>query len=204
MAGKPSLLGPILDPAMSEVHAVVPETLTCSEVERALIVHDIACGLQDEYEHLLRAMVFPRLIADRKDTISFRRTLLSYETYPILRVIWKESPCVTDAELKALNFQRIFPADTLSCHAFAEQIAERDDAGEVDERIVGKVNKRIGTIIDAGSACGLIEKRKIRRNMILLVGSELLHDFMIELSRKQCARILNGKRGIFLAKVNQL
>jgi hypothetical protein len=141
-------------------------------------------------------MVFPRPINDKKAALSFQRTLEAYETYPILRVIWKESPYVTDSELEASGYMRSFRPGTLTCHGFAERIAESDTD-------VGKVNKRIRTIVDASSAYGLIEKQKVGlRKKNLLVGSEFLHEFMVELS-KMHERILDGKRGSVLTEVNQ-
>jgi hypothetical protein len=150
-------------------------------VELALKCHRATIGLPACYVRLLKTMIFPRLtLDDRKAIKSVQKALSSYDTYPILQLIWKESAFVTEGELKNQKLRRFFAEESLTCHGLATVLA-----GTVDR--IPAMNKRLAAIIRAALIYGLVEEKQISRTKILIRATDLLNDFMLTLSDEQYA-----------------
>jgi hypothetical protein len=180
----PSLAQPV-----NSVALVRNATLT------ALQVHAIVRELHDAYERHLQLMVFCQPLKDRKAALSFQRTLKASDAYPVLQIIWKESPYVDERELEAVRYARSFAMQPLTCYGLATQIAE-------SPADVAKVNKRLRAIVHASLAYSLIEVKKLGPKKLRLTGSDLLHRFMIELSRTNL-HILAGKPALHTVEVSR-
>ena len=150
----------------------------------ALKIQAIARDLQEAYENLLDALVFCHSFEDRKTALKFQKVLRDYRSYDVLQLIWIESPHVTDDDLQSLGIDRNFAGRHLTCWGLATQIAEKGD--------FGKVHKQISVIVKAGLAYGLIEGQTIRSKKIALVGTRLLHQFVIDLSQTSAGIFARG------------
>lgn len=154
---------------------------------RALGIHAITQEIWSAYATGVDALEFCSA-HDRMDVLRFQRVLKDYDTLSILQVIWKESRHISDIELKAFGAARLFCNRHLTCWGLAKEIARTTHD-------VGKVQKRISTIVEAGAAYGLIESEKIRSKMVRVEGTKRLHDFMLVLAM-QTEGIIRSHMGV--------
>lgn len=152
---------PAQNPAISRGQKALPVMLAVLE-QHAL------------YQTLLEQSVFPMFeLADKKAQAKFRRILASPTTLDVLTVMWKESPHVTEADLRSNGVERTYSVCApLNCHRLAKDLADNIQAFD-------KTQKRIAGIVQAGAAHDLIERREIPGSRTLeLRGTPRLHALM--------------------------
>jgi hypothetical protein len=160
----------------------------------AIRMQEINRALSANYTRLLDQMVFYRnanLDDNRKAAKSLRRVLTSEEANNVLSILWRESPHVSDNELSFDDFSKLFSKEQLTTYHLAVHLA-----GSKHE--VAATNSRVRLIVAAGAVYGLITKRQLTRTRVYIIGTELLHDFMVQLgleNANSCAQILwrNGE-----------
>ena len=156
----------------------------------AVRMQEIYRAMSENYRRLIRELVFSREVAttaDRKQLISYRRTLQGNEASSVLEILWRESSYVDERELSYAGYPKFFEDKCLTCYNLAVFLAY----GKED---VAATNSRVRIIIAAGAAYGLVHKKQLSRTKTLICGTEFLHNFMIELwglkNANSCAQIL--------------
>jgi hypothetical protein len=156
----------------------------------AVRMQEIYRAMSENYRRLIREHVFSREVAttaDRKQLISFRRTLEGNEASSVLEILWRESSYVDERELSYAGYSKCFEDIFLTCYNLAVFLAN----GKED---VAATNSRVRIIIAAGAAYGLVHKKRLSRTKTLICGTEFLHKFMVELwgikNANSCAQIL--------------
>lgn len=164
----------IITPNTAEAGGTNPATLL------ALESHAVCLELKGAYDLLLKRTVFCQKSLRDKYILGHQKALLDYNSYQILQLLWKESSFITDAERDAFGMERSFINQSVTCWGLATRTATTP--GDV-----GKVNKRIQTIVSAAHVYGLVELQRIGPKRTAIVGSQTLHNFMIELSQTSIA-----------------
>jgi hypothetical protein len=142
-------------------------------VAAALIANVEFFALATAYQEELVSTVFPlRAIDPAKTRRAHQRILASLNTLPVLQFIWKESPSMADAALAPAGVRRLDHGGPLTVHGLTTLL-------HTGESSVTAAVKRVGRIVRAGEAYGLIETHRIREKMIEIVGTELLHALML-------------------------
>jgi hypothetical protein len=155
----------------------------------AIRMQEINRALLANYARLLNQIVFYRtanLDDNRKAAKSLRRALISEEANNVLSILWRESPHVSDNELGFDEFFKLFFKEQLTTYHLAVHLA-----GSKHE--VAATNSRVRLIVAAGAVYGLVTKKQLTRTRVYINGTELLHDFMVQLgleNAKSCAQIL--------------
>ena len=173
-ASAPRALGPAF---MSPASLV---TIRMQEIYRALSAN---------YTRLLNEIVFSRdtiLEENRKLKKSLERVIKDDEANLVLTILWRESPFVSEDELSYDGFSKIFVDNPLTTYHLAVYLADGKNE-------VAATNSRVRLIVSAGAAFGLVTKRQMTRTKVYIVGTELLHNFMVRLgfeNGKSCAQIL--------------
>jgi hypothetical protein len=132
------------------------------------------------YGEQLEATVFPRLTGcdDRKLIKQYRRILRGSEAHNVLGIIWKESEFISDAALAQFELCRAYQGRPLTCHSLAVDLAETPQE-------VAKLNSRVRIIGIAAAAHQLVDRKEVSSTKIVLNGTKVLHEFMIELNSKR-------------------
>jgi hypothetical protein len=155
----------------------------------AIRMQEINRALSANYTRLLDEIVFYRssiLEDNRKEAKSLKRVLTNEEANNVLSILWRESPHVSDNELGFDEFSKLFPQKQLTTYHLAVHLA-----GSKHE--VAATNSRVRLIVAAGAVYGLVTKRQLTRTKVYIIGTELLHDFMVQLgleNANSCAQIL--------------
>ena len=117
-----------------------------------------------------------------KEGLSNHRFLASLDRLPVLIFIWKESPHMTDAALKAAGIARMTVGGPLTTHGLSIIF-------KTGSRSAGAAIKQVAKIVRIGKIYGLIETRPIREKMIEIVGTAALHDMMLRLYIGQSGKL---------------
>jgi hypothetical protein len=152
---------------------------SCHQVERALRISGLFVSLSSVYSDTLHRMILPYPLDgyERKDVVRYRKILDDDESYSVLLVPWKESPFVTDESLRRAGLVRQFTDGGLTAWDLATMVASSKED-------LAKTNSRIRSINIAAEAFGLIERGN-KTTAKQLVGTELLHQFILAVSETQ-------------------
>jgi hypothetical protein len=141
------------------------------------------------YTRLLNEIVFSQdTILEENRTLkkSLERVIKGDEANLVLTLLWRESSYVGDNDLSYDGFSKLFLGNPLTTYHLAVYLAS-------DKNEVAATNSRVRLIVSAGAAFGLVAKRQLTRTKVYIVGTELLHNFMVQLgfeNANSCARIL--------------
>jgi hypothetical protein len=138
------------------------------------------------YHESLEAFVFPHANTEcgSKLLIKYRRILRTPDAGKVLAITWKESEFVSDEALTDAGLSRVYNEKDLTAHSLAVALAE-------SPQDVGKLNSQIRNIGIAAAAHQLIGRDELHSTKVLLRGTFLLHDFMVNLSEKYITAIAN-------------
>jgi hypothetical protein len=144
-----------------------------------LRAHAVHLDMIANYEELLAATVFSRRVSDcdAKRLRAHRRALGTMDAYKILVFIWKESSLVTEDDLIQAGLCREYQGRSLTAYSLATEMT-------VNPKEVAKLNSRIRKIVIAAAHYELIDRNAASSTEVILSGTELLHDFMSDLSAK--------------------
>ena len=148
-----------------------------------LVSVDLRVQMAAVYEHLLTELVFKGREDDRSNLKAHQRTLRSDEAYLVLAIIWKESPCIPDDELKRQGMVRQFTQRELTVFGLARHLSQSVDH-------LAALNSRIRSIVMAATEFGLVDEQRNSRK-VSLRGTELLHQFMTALGNAY-ATLISG------------
>lgn len=133
-----------------------------------------------QYRWLLEDEIFsmrPDIYSD-KALLSYKKTLLDYETYSILLFLWKESIFVYDDELPASSISRIFNGP-ISKYKIATTIHRLDNS-----RSLASYKHNVDVVMAAAEFAGFVELEKIHVNDSRVVVMKKLDDFMRSLAKR--------------------
>jgi hypothetical protein len=175
-------------PGASAPRALVPAFMSPASLV-TIRLQEIYRALYANYIRLLNEIVFSRdaiLEENRKLKKSLERVIKDDEANLVLTILWRESPYVSEDELSYDGFSKIFVDSPLTTYHLAVYLADGKNE-------VAATNSRVRLIVSAGAAFGLVTKRQMTRTKVYIVGTELLHNFMVRLgfeNGKSCAQIL--------------
>jgi hypothetical protein len=157
----------------------IDQAVAADPISIAIRVHALQMDFAANYEAHLEETVFNRSVdkVDAKDSRKYSRTLKSIEAYKILALLWKESSFVTEGALAAAGTRRQYSEKIITAHRLAADLA--DGAHQVSI-----LNSRIRTIGIAAAAYGLVDRDAAKATNVPLRGTQILHDFMTGLSKK--------------------
>ena len=168
--------------ALSLLSAVtVPGPVTPSDNDEIAALHaaDTWVAAHAHYEDLLRRDILcnPRdhLLADNKLRRHCARLLITQDARAILTTIWRETGPFSAATLADPRFCRQFAAEPLTSWKLATKLTTSEE--------VAALNSRIRNIAGAAEAYYLLARDLTRSNRRPLQATELLHAFMLKLSR---------------------
>ena len=151
----------------AEPAAGAKDVVAALRINAAVFAYDIA------YQEQLKLTVFPMQTSEApKVRIANRRVLSNLNTLRILQSIWKESRHVRDADLRRAGLKRAFADASLTVHGLTIVLFE-------ESRTVSAAIKRVGRIVRAAKAYGLIETRPIGPKKIEIAGTTALHELML-------------------------
>jgi hypothetical protein len=129
-------------------------------------------------QELLEELIFRKLDMSRQPMSSYRRLLLTSSAHKILKVVWKESSFVSDSELTIMGIARNFSDGEITQHHLAVVLSEEPSD-------VSALNTKVRNVGIAAYAVGMIDRREQGPKKVLLSGTDLLHEFMLELASRQ-------------------
>ena len=152
-------------------------------------MQEIYRSLVSNYARGLDEIIFPRVAVidnNRKITKSFKNILQTYEAHTVLFILWRESKFVTEDDLAYDSHEKLFLESPLTTYRLAVHLSRTKND-------VAATNSRVRLIVAAGAAFGLVEKRQLTPTNIHILGTELLHDFMVRLgleNANSCSQVI--------------
>lgn len=120
-----------------------------------------------------RALPSSSIRINPKAVRSAQRRLASDEAFQVTAIIWKQSSYVSDKEIAAAGLARlngILTSNSIS----------RDLLPELAPQLFVQAKcARVQQIVKAAWQLGLIKKERLRPKLISLIGTEMLHEFML-------------------------
>jgi len=174
---------------MSETNAVadkanrIPTDHVAAEESTtiALRAHAAHADMSSVWTRLLGTLIYPRAEvahSDHKRFISYRTILEADDAHGVLQILWKESPYVSAEVLRAANLERTFPRSDITQHGLAVALANTPQE-------VSAIVTRVRNIAVAGAAYGLVNRTILNQTRVVISGTRLLHEFMLELGQAQ-------------------
>lgn len=149
-------------------------------LEIALKVSDLVISLGAVYSDLLHREILQTKPSgiDRADYQRYCKILDDEEANAVLRVVWRESQHVTPEALQNVKLYRHFEDGSLTAWGMATRMA-----GTPAE--LAATSSRIRNIVIASQAFGLVERGQISSTNKPIVGTELLHHFIVKLTENE-------------------
>lgn len=155
---------------------VMPEN-KASQVCAALRVSAAMLAAQAAHADLLQTMVLDKKTLRADLTVTYGRLLRTEAARDILSIFWRESPQVSGHDLHEVGLP---PKMNNGCNAYALARKLSESADDL-----AALNSQIRSIAVAAEAYDLITRESDGHGGKKIVGTPLLHEFMMQVSQEQ-------------------
>lgn len=132
-------------------------------------------ALGERYQAYINDVVLPRGSSPQDQAKLGKRhqdTLRSNACQYVLLLIWKESPFVTHADLRAIGSGKAFSETPLNCNSLGVHMAAKKEK-------VGASTQWVQKVVDIATAYQLVGRRPSLGRPIELIGTQYLHDMFV-------------------------